>query len=219
MLLFARGQTKLGFSELKRANHFSSKDPETFCEIGRAFVRQGNSANALKSYGAAKREDTQSVCAAVGMHFARLPSYQRGGSKELSGLAHHASSNWNRAFAESTLARWWLATGSPKEARKAAEQAVLHAPFFAETHLALGLVAMQQKDDEKAKGELAKAIELDPGNGTTRLALADLLARSPDSTSQALEQYNAFLQIGGNRREETRVKRLVASIKKSVASR
>jgi len=219
MLLFTRGQTKLGFSELRRANHLNPKDPETFCEIGRAFVRQGNSANALKAYAAAKREDKQCACAAVGLHFARLPSYQRGGSKELSGLAHHASSSWNRAFAESTLARWWLAAGSPKEARKAAEQAVLHAPFFAETHLALGLVALHQKDEEKAKSELGKAIELDPGNGSPRLALADLLARSPESTSQALEQYSAFLRIGGNRKDETRVKRLVASIKKSVASR
>jgi tetratricopeptide (TPR) repeat protein len=219
MLVFTRGQTKLGFSELKRANHLNSKDPETFCEIGRAFVRQGNSANALKAYVAAKREDNQSVCAAVGLHFARLPNYQRGGGKELLGLAHHATGTWNRAFAESTLARWWLAAGSQKEARKTAEQAVIHGPFFAETHLALGLVAMQQKDEDKAKSELGKAIDLDPANGTTRLALADLLARSPESTSQALEQYNAFLRIGGSRKDETRVKRLVASIKKNVASR
>ena len=219
LVLFSRGQSRSGLSELQRANHLDPHDSETFCEIGRAFERQGDSANALKAFEAAKREDGQSACAAIGLHFARLPNYERGGSKTLSALAAHAPRIWDRAFAESTLARWWLAAGSAKEARKAAEQAVAHDPFDPQSHHALGLAALRLKDDDRARAELIKAVELDPGNGSLRLALADFLARSPEAKPQAVEQYDAFLRIGGSRKDEARVRRLVASLKKSLASR
>ena len=115
--------------------------------------------------------------------------------------------------------RWWLAAGTPKEARKAAEQAVAHNPYDSQGHYALGLAALRLKDDERAQAELIQAVELDPGNGLLRLVLADFLARSPEARPQAVEQYNAFLRIGGSRKDETRVRRLVASLKKSLASR
>ena len=106
-----------------------------------------------------------------------------------------------------------------EERSKSAEQAVAHNPYDSQGHYALGLAALRMKEDERARGELIKAVELDPGNGLLRLALADFLARSADAKPQAVEQYNAFLQIGGNRKDEARVRRLVASLKKSLASR
>lgn len=218
LVLFSRGQTRSGLSELQAANHLAPHDSETFCEIGRAFERQGDSSSALKAFAAAKREDVESACAAIGLHSAKLPSYERGGSKALSALAARAPRIWDKAFAESTLARWWLAVGAVKDARKAAEQAVAHNPYDSQGHYALGLAALRMKDDERARAELIKAVELDPGNGLLRLALADFLARSPEARPQAVEQYNAFLRIGGNRKDEARVRRLVASLKKSLAS-
>jgi Tfp pilus assembly protein PilF len=80
-------------------------------------------------------------------------------------------------------------------------------------------VALRQKDEPKAQEELAKAAALDPSYGSIHLALADLLARRQDGVAEALEHYRAFLRIGGNPRDESRVKRLLPSLKKTLASR
>ena len=41
------------FAALQQANRLNSKDPETFCEIGWTFMRQGNGANAAAAFSAA----------------------------------------------------------------------------------------------------------------------------------------------------------------------
>ncbi|HET9155098.1 MAG TPA: tetratricopeptide repeat protein, partial [Myxococcaceae bacterium] len=65
-LMFARGDGRGGFAALQKANSLSPKDSETFCAIGRAFVRQGNVPQAQKAYQAATREDEKSVCGLAG---------------------------------------------------------------------------------------------------------------------------------------------------------
>ncbi len=219
MSLFAQDNGRAAFQELERANQLNPKDPETFCEIGRAFVRQGNGANAIKAYAAALREDSESVCAKIGAHYARLPSGSRSAARELGEIAGKSPRPWNRSFAQATLARVLLSTGGTKEARAAAEKAVALVPSSGQAHFALGLVALHQKDETKAREELAKAAALDPSYGGIRLALADLLARRQEDVAEALEHYRAFLRIGGNPRDESRVKRLLPNLKKTLASR
>ncbi len=134
-------------------------------------------------------------------------------------IAQRAPQVWNKAFAQSTLARVLMAGGLLKDARKAAEQAVALDPNSGIAHLSLGLVALRQKDDSTAKEELARAVELEPSHGTAHLALADALARSEQTRPQAVEHYQLFLQIGSGPADQLRVKRTLASLKKKLALR
>jgi tetratricopeptide (TPR) repeat protein len=220
MVLFGRGDSKQAFAALERANKLDPKDATTFCEVGMAFVRAGNLANGQKAYEAALREDPKSTCGAIGAHLTRLPGITKLAVRELSELGKSAHTNWDRAFAEATRARVLLVTGAAKEARKAADQAVALAPFSGGAHLALGLCAQRAKDDAKAREAFTRAAELEPVYGAVRLALADSLARGgPDELQKAIEEYEAFLRIGGSDGDLARVKKGLPVLKKRLAQR
>ncbi|MHB8897044.1 MAG: hypothetical protein ACYC99_17975, partial [Candidatus Geothermincolia bacterium] len=62
--------------------------------------------------------------------------------------------------------------------------------------------------------------ELEPSYGAVRLSLADLLARGgEDGLPRAVEEYEAFLRIGGSDGELQRVKKGLPALKKRLAQR
>lgn len=219
MVFFARGEPKSGLKELERASKINSKDVDTLCETGAALVRIGKPESALKAYEAAVREDGRNPCGRIGVYYARLTAGGKVAARELSDLAQKAPQIWNRAFAQSTLARALMIGGSLKDARKAAEQAIALDPNSGIAHLALGLIALRQKDDGKAREALGRAVELEPSHGMAQLAFADALARSEQTRPQAVHHYQMFLRIGGGQADQLRVKRQLASLKKKVALR
>jgi tetratricopeptide (TPR) repeat protein len=220
-VLFALGDGKAGFKALERANKLNPKDADTFCEIGRAFLRQGSNEMADKAFQAAKRENAESACALVGIRLAALPSGGRQAEKELNELANNQSTAVpDKAYAEAGLARVLLALSRPKDARKAAEQAVSWGPHSGDAYLALGLVALRQKDDAKAREALQQAVALEPAHAAAQLALGDVLQRGGEADAPAaVAAYEAFLRIGGPASDEARVKRALSNLKKKVASR
>jgi tetratricopeptide (TPR) repeat protein len=220
LIEFASGDGRMAMQSLMRANRLNPRDAETFCEIGNAFLRSGNGANAARAFAAAQKLVPASVCAAVGMHASRLPSGTRGAARELTELSGKAKRVWERAWAKATLARVYLALGSLKDARKAAEDAVAAAPTSAVAQLSLGLVALRQRDDEAARAALTQAASLDPSHGPAQMALADFYAKGgPEEAAKAYEAYQTFLRIGGGSAEEAKARRALVGLKKKLAQR
>ncbi len=218
VVLFSVGNAQGAFSSLERANKLDPKDPETFCEIGHAFLRQGNPDNAEAAFGAALKNDPKSDCATIGSALARLPSGARAVQKMLADRAAKAEEVVDRGQAWAALSRAQLITGPVASARKSAEEAVQVAPFLGNSHFALGLVASKQKQDETASAALRAAAGLEPAHATIRLALADALVRQGE-TGSAIKEYETFLRLGGDAGDEARVKKSLVDLKKKLASR
>ncbi len=220
MINFAQGDTRTGFSALEKANKLDSKDPETFCAIARAFLRQGNPEHAGAAFGAALREKVDTVCGRLGLLWVKLPSASRSSVKEAEQLGREAVSAWDKSLAHATVARMMLATGQAKEARGRADEAIKLASWSGDAHLARALVAEKLRDRAAAKEGFARAVELDPAHSGYRLEYADALARGDDEDQQkAVEEYERFLRLGGSERDEARVKRTLASLKRRLAAR
>lgn len=213
-LLFANGDAKGGFSALERSNKLDSKNPDTFCEIAQAFLRQGQVESADAAFAAARREGPDATCGRVGELYVQLPAGGRGAARTLQDLADKAPTVWDKAFAQTTLARVLLGAGAVKEARAAADEAVKLAPFNGRAHLALGLVAFKQRQEAPAREALAKAVELEPTDGLAHLALADVLVRESSELLRAVEAYEAFLRLAGGAPEANRVKKALPLLKR-----
>ncbi|MBX5483791.1 MAG: tetratricopeptide repeat protein [Myxococcaceae bacterium] len=219
---FAQGDSKAAFKDLERANKLDPKDPETFCAIGHAFLRTGNTAGAEAAFAAAVREDKDSVCGQIGAFYVKLPRVPRSALKTLTTLAREAPAVWDRAFAEATRARVLLASGrskDAKEAKEAADEAIKLAPWFGPAQLAAALAAERLKLDD-AEAAFARAVSVDPTNGAIRLEHAEFLAKGDDEDqAKALDEYERFLQIGGDEDAVSRAERAAAALKKRLASR
>ncbi|RKG67134.1 tetratricopeptide repeat protein [Corallococcus exercitus] len=213
-LLFANGDAKGGFAALERANKLDSKDPDTFCEIAQAFLRQGQVESAEAAFAAARREGPDATCGRVGELYTQLPGGGRGAARTLQDLADKAPTVWDKAFAQVTLARVLLGAGAVKEARAAADEAVKLAPYNGRAYLALGLVAFKQRQEAPAREALAKAVELEPTDGMAHLALADVLVRESSELPRAVEAYEAFLKLAGGAPEANRVKKALPLLKR-----
>jgi tetratricopeptide (TPR) repeat protein len=216
-ILFAAGDARGGFSALERANKLDPKDPDTFCEIAHAFLRQGNVDNADAAFAAARREGPDATCGRVGELYAQLPAGGRAAARTLEDLAARAPTVWDKAFAQAAMARVLLGAGVLKDARTAADEAVRLAPYEGRSHLALGLVALKQRQEAVAKTALAKAVELEPTDGMAHLALADVLVRDSAELPRAVESYEAFLRLAGGSEEAARVKKALPALKKKAA--
>lgn len=219
MVLFSRGEPRSAFRELERASKIPDADADTYCELGAAYVRAGKTESALKAYEVAQRQEPRNPCGKIGVYYARLPAAGKPAAHELADVAQKAPQVWNKSLALAVLARVHLANGAAREARKAGEQAVALAPNSAAAHLALGMVALRQRDEPKGKEELVRSVELDPSVGMAHLALADSLARSEQTRPQAVEHYQTFLRIGGAPADQLRVRKTLANLKKKLASR
>ncbi len=211
---FALGDPKGGQKSLEAANRLNPQDPETFCEIGAFFVRTGLTDNAMAAYKAGVDKDPKSACAKIGPYHAR-PVGGKPAVKELTDWSKNAANSWDRAVAFSALARLQAASGSLKDARAAADDAVGLMPFLSVTHYASGVVALRQKDDAKALEEMSRAAELDASFSAGVLAYADILARGDaDSLKRGLQWYDAYLQVSQNEGERGRVLRGLPALKK-----
>jgi len=222
IVLFAVGDGKGGTAALERAAKLNSTDPETYCEIAHLFLRGDKTEEAAGAFEKARTEAPDALCGQVGEYYVYPEDGGKTAPETLRNLASKASTVWDKAFAQTTLARVLLsnATSSTsanlKAARTAAEEAVKLDPFSGRAHLALGLVAFRQKQEEPAVAALTKAVELDPANAMAHLALADALARKPEELVRSIQEYEAFLKIPNSSEEAKRVKKLLPALKKRV---
>ncbi len=216
-ILFARGDGRGGFAALQRANALAPKDAETFCAIGRAFLRQGNLAQAQRAYQAALREDPSNVCALAGDAMLK-PAAARPQLPKLQGLSSAAPRASDRAWAAVAASRIALAAGKLQDARHGAELAAELQPFLSDAALAQGLVLRKLREEVKAREALVRAVQLDPADGPARLALADALAAGTDTDARrAYEEYVNFLRLAPKSPELPRVKKLLPGLKKRAA--
>lgn len=218
-VLFARGDARNAFASLERANKLNPKDAETFCEIGNAFVRQGNADTATKAYEAARRENAKVLCGLVGPHHAKPTA--KGGrptpKEELLGLQKQAFAVWDRALVDASLARVLLEERDLKHALEYAESATRTAPFSAPAWFALAEVSRKQKNEAKALESYGKAAEYDQSWAGARLAYADALMRSGgEGPAKALPEYEAVLTLSQNEPDLARVKKVVPVLKKQL---
>jgi cellulose synthase operon protein C len=222
IVLFAVGDGKAGTAALERAAKINSTDPETFCEIAHLYMRGDKTEEAAGAFEKARTDGPDTLCGLVGEYYVYPEDSGKTAPETLRNLASKASTVWDKAFAHTTLARVLLANStsstSPnlKAARTAAEEAVKLDPFSGRAHLALGLVALRQKQEEPALAALTKAVELDPANAMAHLALADALARKPEELARAIQEYEAFLKIPNSSEEAKRVKKLLPTLKRRV---
>ncbi len=187
-ILFARADAKNAFTALERANKLNPKDAETFCEIGNAYVRQGNYDVAMKAYEAARREDPKSPCGQIGPHHAK-PS-ARGGKPtphdELVGLVKSSLNSWDKGFAQATLARVMVEEHDYKGATATAEEALQTAPGSASW-------------------------------ASARLGYADALVRTgPDMLEKAVAEYEAVITLSQNDADVARARKTVLALKKQI---
>jgi len=218
-ILFARADAKNAFAALERANKLNAKDADTFCEIGHAYVRQGNNEVALKAYEAARREAPKSFCGLAGPFHARPQA--RGGKptphEELAGLVKSATSTWDRGFAQAALARVMIEEKDLKGAMEMATEATQTAPASAQAWFALGEVSKRMKNDAKALEAYQKASELDGSWSSARLAFADALLRAGgENVARSLPEYEAVLTLSENDADVARAKKTVLALKKQL---
>lgn len=218
-VLFARGDARNAFASLERANKLNPKDAETFCEIGNAFVRQGNTDTAIKAYEAARRENAKVLCGLVGPHHAKptAKGARPTPKEELLALQKQAFSIWDKALVDASLARVLLEERDLKNALEMAESATRTDPFSAPAWFAMAEVARKQKNEAKALESYAKAAEYDQSWSAARLSYADALMRSGgDGPKQALPEYEAVLGLSQNEADLARVKKVVTALKKQL---
>ncbi|HTS81305.1 MAG TPA: tetratricopeptide repeat protein [Myxococcaceae bacterium] len=216
-LLFARGDGRGGFAELQKANSLAPKDSEVFCAIGRAFVRQGNLPQAQKAYQAALREEPTSVCGMAGEVLLK-PAAGKPQLSKLQGLSSAAPRATDRAWAAVAASRVALANGRVQDAKHSAELAVELQPFLSDAALAEGLVLRRLRDETRARELLIRAVQLDPADGPSRLALADALAAGGDTDARrAYDEYVNFTRLAPKSPDLPRVKKLMPALKKRAA--
>lgn len=215
-ILFAAADGRNAMAALEKANKLNSHDAETFCEIGNAFVRQGNVDTAPAAYQAALREDPKSICGAVGPLHARPVSKGKPNPKDvIDGLIARSQNAWEKGFLLATLARVELQGNDVAGARQAADEALQAAPFQPAAWFASGEVARREKDDAKALEAYGKAAELDGAWSQARMAYADALAKAGgDNAPKAVAQYEAVQQIDQNEADLAKAKKAIASLKK-----
>lgn len=215
-ILFARGDGRGAMSALEKANKLNPRDAETFCEIGNAFVRQGNNDTAAKAYEAALRENPKAVCGIAGPLHARPTT--RGKAKDtLTSLIAKSSDAWEKAFLQATLARVHLEEHDLKNASAMADDAAQTMPTSPFAWFAVAEVAKKTKESDKSRDAYAKAVDLDGAWSQARLGYADALARQGgDALPKALEQYETVLTIDQNEGDQARVKKAVTALKKQL---
>ncbi len=219
LILFARADGRGAMSALEKANKLNPKDADTFCEIGNAFVRQGNNDTAVAAYQAALREDPKSVCGQAGPFHARPVGKGKPAPRDVLGqLINRSQHAWEKGFLQATLARCDLAGGDLKAAREAVDEALVTAPFHPVAWFAAAEIAKREKDDAKALEAWGKAAELDGSWSQARLAYADALAKAGgDSLPKAVTQYEAVLMIDQNENDLARVKKTLTALKKQLS--
>ncbi|MFN0062134.1 MAG: tetratricopeptide repeat protein [Myxococcaceae bacterium] len=216
---FGRGDGRTAMAALAKSNRLDSRDAETSCEIGRAYMRQGNVAGANKAFQAALRQSPDAACARVGDKWTAAP--QRTDLAALEPLASGASQIWDRALAKVVMSRVMAQGGSKQglgEARRLADEGLQLAPWLGEAHYQVGTLAARAKDDERARQALEFAVRWEPTDARFRLAFADQLARMPGQAPRAASEYEAFLRLGGTLPDAGRVRRMLPLLKKRGAA-
>lgn len=212
---FALGDQKDAMKALEASNRIDPKDAQTFCDIGYAFVRQGNADTAIAAFQAAAREAPKAPCGKVGPVWAK-PFGGKPAIRDMEALTTQPNvSSVDEAMALAALSRVQLNAGVMKDARANAEKATQLHPALGPGWLALGMVAQKQKDDATAALALTKAVETDGASSLAHLALADQLAKGDDeSVKKALAEYQQVLSLSQSEADLGRVRRTVPLLQK-----
>jgi tetratricopeptide (TPR) repeat protein len=213
---FANGDSKGAISALERSTKADSENAETFCEVGHFYLRQGRPDKAAGAFEAARTKGPDVTCGLVGEHYVYPEDGSKSVAEQLRTITGKASTVWDKAFAQTALARVLLEMNNVKAARAAAEEAVKLDPVSGRAYLALGMVTLKERQVEQAIGVLSKAVELDPANGMAHLALADVLVRKQEDLPRAIEEYETFLKLAGSSEEAKRVRKSLPNLKRRV---
>jgi tetratricopeptide (TPR) repeat protein len=216
VIAFAVGDSKGAISALERSTKADSENPETFCEVAHFYLRQGKPDKAADAFETARTDGPDVTCGLVGEHYAYPEDSNKAAADQLRTIAGKAPTVWDKAFAQTALARVLLNLNNVKAARAAAEEAVKLDPVSGRAYLALGLVTLRERQVEQAIGVLSKAVELDPANGMAHLALADVLVRKQEDLPRAIQEYESFLKFAGSADEAKRVRKALPNLKRRV---
>jgi tetratricopeptide (TPR) repeat protein len=214
-ILFANGDVKGGVNALQTSAKIAP-NPETFCEMAHVFLRQEKKEDAANAFEKARTEGPDAPCGLVGQHYVFPEEGGKSAAETLKAIASKASTVWDKAFAQTAIARVLLSANNVKGAHAAAEEAVKLDPFNGRAQLALGLVAVRERQVEPAIAALTKAVEYDPASGPAHLALADVLVRKQEELPRAIQEYEAFLKLANSADEVKRVKKALPNLKKRV---
>ncbi len=218
-VLFARGDAKNAFAALERANKLNAKDPGTFCEIGFAFIRQGNPDMGLKAFEAAVREDPRSFCGRVGPHHA-FPLAHGGRPSphdQLVKLVQEAKGAWDKAAAQSALARVMLKEGNARDALSTAEEAAAAEPAHPWVQFALGEALRASKDDARALEAYRLAAELDGSWTGAHFAYAEALQKAGGANlPKAVQEYDLVASLSQNDGEAARAAAAAKALRKQL---
>jgi cellulose synthase operon protein C len=214
-ILFAAGEAAGAMAALTQANKNDSKDAQTFCEIGFAFVREGNADLAPAAFSPALVNNPKSVCAQYGPLFAKPSS--RGKPAPigfLEKLQHQAGSAWEHAQILATLARVRLDAKDVAGARSTVNEALTAAPFASFVHYADAEVARREKSESGVLEALTKAAGYDLSNTQIRMALGEALARkgAPQAAVASVE-FEAVIALSKNDADVAKAKRLLTQVK------
>jgi len=218
LALALSGSAGEAFKALQRANKLDPADAETFCEIGWTFLRQGNPDNAGAAFAAALKHDPLAVCARAGQ-VEITPRDWRDQEEELTRLARDAQPIWDRAEWLVALSNVQRTRGDAKAARKSAEDALQLVPGLARGQAAAARAAQRARDVAGARAAWDRAVALDPSNASYRLAQGDMLARERDRLGDAVLAYEAYLELIGNDADGKRVRKLLPTLRKRLATR
>jgi cellulose synthase operon protein C len=211
-VLFASGDAAGAMGALKRANSLNSKDADTFCEIGFAYLRQSTSDDAFEAFTAAKREDGKSYCADLGLALSRL---QGRAKSQLTAMREKAPNGWLRGLTDAALARIALDERKPKEAKAMAEAVLKAVGGSAAAMLVLADAEHRLKEEAQSLEDARKAVSLDAAAAKARLFYAEALQRAGgDKLAQAIVQYEAAASLSKDAAEVTRAQKAAAALRK-----
>src|SRR5690606_7522846 len=111
------------------------------------------------------------------------------------------------------------AKGNAKAARTSAQEAQKLIPGLARAQAAEARAAQRARDGDGARAAWDRAVALDPSNASYRLAQGDMLVRERDRLGDAVAAYEAYLDLIGNDEDGKRVKKLLPTLRKRMASR
>jgi cellulose synthase operon protein C len=220
-ILFANGDGAGAMASLVKANQTDSKDAQTFCEIGFAFIRQGNNDFSLKAFEQALANNPKSVCATYGTLFAKPISKGKPSPIDvLNKLQSQAATSWERGQILATIARLQLDAKDVAAARSTVNDALVAAPFSALANLVAFEVSKKEKSDDVIES-ISKAAQYDASWIGIHMNLAELLAKKGGAElPKAAKEYELVLATtppeNQNEAEIAKAKKALAAVKAQI---
>jgi tetratricopeptide (TPR) repeat protein len=173
-------------NSLQKAVELAPGEPYYNYALGAVLSTQRNAGNAvpyIEKFLAAKPQDVRGRLL-LGVALYRTADYEKA-RQEFEGIANDETT---AAAASYFLGRIALRNSETDEALRRFQQAVHHAPDYADAYADLGLAYIRRGAYEPAGKALEKAIEVDPGSYRANLNLLLLYQRTKDARQDAQKE-------------------------------